>query len=113
MIKDYIGIILWSLGILLILFSIHLLSLLKIKFGDYRFKKLVYSAMILIFVFIIFRAILRIYSNNLSGSGLAQEIITEELLFYGIFLNIPFAIAATIILFICYNYLMEFRFKSK
>lgn len=110
---DLLGITLWIFGIIFIMSFIYILNLLEIKSGDHKFKKQIYLVMALILIFILVRVGLRLYSNNLSTLDLPNEILTEKLLFARIFLQVPFAIAATILLVLSYRYLIEIKQKTK
>ena len=110
---DLVGITLWCIGILFIIISIYMLNLLKLDYKDRKDSPYIYLAIFFLFIFILARILLRLYSNNLAIIGLPQDILTEKLLFTRIFLQIPFIFAATIFLILSYAYFMELKYKLK
>ena len=110
---DLVGITLWCIGILFIIISIYMLNLLKLDYKDRKDSPYIYLAIFFLFIFILARILLRLYSNNLAIIGLPQDILTEKLLFARIFLQIPFIFAATIFLILSYAYFMKLKYKLK
>lgn len=100
---------LWALGIIFIIVSFYFLNLIMLKYFKKDRRIYFYISLFFIFLFMLLRIYIVIYSDKLINSGLSSQVVTEKILFLRMFLNLPFVIAVTILLSILYLYFLEFK----
>ena len=110
---NYLGMVLWTLGILFIAISFYFLNSIILKNDKHNQKIYFYLAIFFILVFVIFRTYLVFYAENLNNSELSDDVVIEKILFIRMFLHIPFVIAVTLFLVFCYSCLQDLKYKSK
>ncbi len=109
-----LGLIFWTIGILFIMISTYLGFLILVRYKHKeKFKIYLYLSLFVMLLFIVCRFIATFYSNSLNNLGLPSDILLEKILFVRMFINIPFAIATTLILFVCYSDLIELKYKIR
>ena len=110
---DISGFILSTIGILLIIISFYFLNLITTKhLKKEGFKIYFYLAIIFMAIFIGVRTYSIFYSDYLTTLGLAQDVLVEKILFLRMLVHMPFAIAITLLLIICYEHFLEIKYKS-